>query len=242
MGVSLPCWDNYTAEEIEELICRAGVHNLFGKSKKFIYDFPSEIMSMDDMKVYPMRNSNRMDALLDAHMLIHQNFNHQFTQVSRQQFREWAFHPESLFLACEYKDNFLGLFFSIRIKPDSFDKILNFEMKKSEISENDFVSSCKSGSNLILSFFAMNEKVATLLFVRYYAYLIANQKYIDEIGGVTIQDEAKKIVSNMNLYYDGSKVMDDNVKIDAYRQTLPNVLASENSVKMLLSRGECPEE
>ena len=241
-GTALPCWENYTVEEAEELICREGIHNLLGKSKKYIYDFPSEMLSVDDMKVYPLRNSERMDALLDANMLVHQSFNHPYTQISRQQFREWAFHPESLFLACEYKDNFLGLFFSIRVKPEVFEKILNFKMKKSDIAENDFASSDEPGSNLMLSFFALNEKVAILLFVRYYAYLITNQKVIDEIGGVTIQDEAKKIVANMNLDYADSKVTDDNVEIEAYRQTLPNLLASENSVKMLLSKGECPEE
>ena len=241
-GTALPCWENYTVEEAEELICRVGIHNLLGKSKKYIYDFPSEMLSLDDMKVYPMRNSERMDALLDANMLVHQSLNHPYTQISRQQFREWAFHPESLFLACKFKNNFLGLFFSIRVKPEVFGKILSFKMKKSEITEKDFASSGEPGSSLMLSFFAMNEKVAILLLVRYYAYLITNQTSIDEIGGVTIQDEAKRIVSNMNLYLDGSIVTDDGTEIEAYRQTLPNILASENSVKMLLSRGECPEE
>ena len=46
----------------------------------------------------------------------------------------------------------------------------------------------------------------------------------------------------MNLHYDTSKITDDNVEIQSYRQTLSNVLASENAVKMLLSKQECPEE
>ena len=94
----------------------------------------------------------------------------------------------------------------------------------------------------MIGFFAMNEKAATMLFIRYYAHLIANQKMIEEIGGVTIIDEAKKIVSNMNLYHYTSKTTDDNVEIEAYRQSIFNVLASENTVKMLLSKQECPEE
>ena len=98
------------------------------------------------------------------------------------------------------------------------------------------------GSSLILSFFAMNRKTATLLLVRYYACLIANQKNIAEIGGITIQDDTKKIIRNMNLYRDSSKMTDDNIEIDSFRQTLPNILASENAVKMLLSKQECPEE
>jgi len=79
-GVALPCWDNYTAEEAEGLICKAGMHNLIGKSKKLIYDFPSEMMSVDDMKIYPLRNSERMDTLIDTNMPLHQSFNHKFAQ------------------------------------------------------------------------------------------------------------------------------------------------------------------
>ncbi len=241
-GVALPCWDNYTTEEAEGLICKAGMHNLIGKSKKLIYDFPSEMMSIDDMKVYPLRSSDRMDELIDANMPMHQSFNHQFAQIDRKQFGEWALHSSSLFLACEHKGSFLGLFFTIKIKPEVFNKILNFEMKKCDITANDFASSNEEGSDLMLSFFAMNEKTATLLLIRYYAYLIANQKYINEIGGITIQDDAKKIVTNMNLHYDTSMITDDKVEIQSFRQTLPNVLASENAVKMLLSKQECPEE
>ena len=46
----------------------------------------------------------------------------------------------------------------------------------------------------------------------------------------------------MNLYHYTSKTTDDNVEIEAYRQTIFNVLASENTVKMLLLKQEYPEE
>jgi hypothetical protein len=128
------------------------------------------------------------------------------------------------------------------VKPEIFDEILKFKMKKSEITTSDFASFDEVGSQLMLSFYAMNEKVAAILFVRYYAHLIANQRNIDEIGGVTINDDAKKIVSNMNLHYHSSYTTNDNVKIKSYRQILANVLVSENAVKMLLVKQECPEE
>lgn len=38
------------------------------------------------------------------------------------------------------------------------------------------------------------------------------------------------------------KVTNDNVEIKSFRQALPNVLACENAVKMILSKQECPEE
>jgi len=241
-GVALPCWDNYSIDEAEDLICKAGMRNIIGKNKQLVCNFPSEMMNVDDMKVYPVRNFERMDALLESNMHIHQSFHHEFTQNTREQFKEWALHPSNLFLACEYKDNFLGLFFTARVKPEVFDKILDFKMQRNEITTSDFASFDEMGSQLMLSFYAMNVKAATMLTIRYYAHLIANQKNIKEIGGVTINDDAKRIVSNMNLHYHSSYTTDDNVKIKGYRQTLSNVLASENAVKMLLVKQECPEE
>lgn len=241
-GVALPCLDNYKVEEAEGLISKVGMRNLIGKSKKLIYHFPSEMMSVDDMKVYPLRNFERMDVLIEAALQLQQSYTHEFMKISREQFKEWALRPENLFLTCEYKDAFLGLFFALRVKPEVFNKILNFEMKLSEISTDDFVEANEMGSGLIIAFFAMNEKAAILLFIRYYANLIANQKHIDEIGGIITEDEGKKIVTNMNLQFDTSKMTDDGMEIDAFRQTLSNVLASEKAVKMLLSKQECPEE
>lgn len=241
-GIALPCWDTYTIEETAELICKAGMRNLIGKSKKHIYNYPSEMMSADDIHVYPLRTFERMDTLIDMHMHLHQNLNHESLQISKEQFKEWALHPSSLFLACEHKDTFIGLSFTTKVKPEIFDKVLNFEMKRSEITTNDFAAFDEVGSNLMLGFFALNEKAAILLFIRYYAHLIANQKYIANIGAVVNSVDAIKLVSNMNLAYYNSRMTDDEVSIKAYRQTLFNVLASEHVVKMILSKQTCPEE
>ena len=128
------------------------------------------------------------------------------------------------------------------MKKEVFDKVLNFEMKRGEITTEDFASFDEIGSSLMLGFFALNEKAATLLFIRYYAYLISNQKFISEIGAISNSKEAIKLISNMNLEYHGDHTTEDNVKIKAYKQSLFNVLASEYVVKMLLSKQDCPEE
>jgi len=241
-NVVLPCWDNYSPDEAAGLICKAGMHNLIGNSKKHIYHYPSEKMSVDDMHIYPLRSFEGFESLIDMHMHLHQNINHESIQLRKEQFKEWALHPDSLFLVCEYKDTCLGLSFTTKLKTDIFDKVLNFEMMRSEITTEHFASYDEEGSSLMLGFFALNEKAATLLFIRYYAYLISNQKYIAEIGAVSNSQEAIKLISNMNLQYDGSQLTKDNVEIKSYRESLFNVLASEYVVKMLLSNQECPEE
>ena len=241
-GLSLPCWDDYSTEEAEKTICKVGMDNLIGKSKKLIYDFPSEMMSVDDINVYPVRNFENMDSLINTNMHLHKSSNHEVSQLSKDQFREWAMHPDNMFLACEDNGTFLGLLFAVRIKPSILTKIVNFEIPRNKITKNDFASFDEKGSYMLLSFFALNKKVATLLFIKLYAHFIANQKNIVDIGGITNSDEAKKLIANMNLEYQKSITTSDNVKITGYIQSLNNVLASEYAVKMLLSKQECPEE
>ncbi|PHS33275.1 MAG: hypothetical protein COA92_05115 [Sulfurovum sp.] len=241
-GIVLPCWDKYSTDEAEMLISKIGMRNLIGKSKKHIYDFPSERMSVGDMHIAPLRTFERMDDLLEMNMHLHQSINHESLQISKAQFKEWAYHPDSLFLACNYKGSFIGLSFTVKVKAEIFDKVLNFEMKRSEITTDDFASFDETGASLMLGFFAVNEKAAVLLFIRYYAYLIANQRYIADIGAVVNSEDAVKLVSNMNLQYCNNHITEDNVKLKAYRQTLPEALASEYVVKMLLTKQDCPEE
>jgi menaquinone-dependent protoporphyrinogen IX oxidase len=65
--------------------------------------------------------------------------------------------------------------------------------------------------------------------------LIANQNIIHEVGVTTALVEVKKAVSNMNLEHYKNKVIENSVNIEAYRQTLDKVLASEYVVKMIFS-------
>ena len=193
------------------------------------------MMTVDELKVYPIRDSYKVHALFKLNMDLHHATNHLFSQLGIEQFKAWSEHPSNLFLACEYKEVFSGLFFSVRLKQDIFDRLMHFEMRKSEIRKEDFAANDEVGSDFLLSFYAINHKVATMLFVRHYAYLIANQKNIIEIGVTTALDEVKKTVHNMNLEFYKSKVLEEKVKLDAYRQKLDKVLATEYVVKMLFS-------
>ena len=240
-GVDLPYWDDYTTQEAEELICEAEMKNFLGRKKDLILSFPDSFMSLEDLDVYPLRNAERIDALLEINMDLHRNANHDFTQISLDQFKSWSMHPSNLFLACEYKQNFLGLFFAIRLKPESFDKIMNFTMQKREITQKDFASFDEMGCNYALSFYAANNKVATRLFIRYYAHLISNQKKIEEVGVATSYSDVVKITEGMNLHKHKSATMEDGTEVGSYRQNLSKIFASQKVVKMIFAQQECPE-
>jgi len=236
-GVSLPHWDNCTVEDAEERICQAGVENIIGKSKKYILDFPSKNMHSKDIHICLLKDSSKMNTLLELNMVIHEEFNLDYAQISLEQFKSWAIHPSNLFLTCEYKDTFMGLLFTIRLKPEVFEKIISFKMKKSDITENDFVSLEEEGCDYILSVFALNHKSSHLLFVRYYAYLIANQKYIKEVGTIKSEKDAKNILEKMNFKSVYTKQCINSIDIVSYKEALSNVLVCENAIKIILTNG-----
>ncbi len=238
---ALPCWDNYTADETEEMICKVGMKNLLGNSKEIVLNFPSSTMESDDLKVYQLRNSENLEQIIDINIKLDKDFNHNTTQFNSKQFKEWALHPSSSFYICEYKEQFFGLMFILRLKPEVFERIMDLEIEEKDLTVDDFASYKEMGCNHMISFFAMSDKAATMLFIRYYAHLIANQKFITEVGVSTMMEDAKKLISSMNLHYHGSKSVGEGLELQTYRETLPNFLASEKVVKMILSKQECPE-
>ncbi len=241
-GVSLPCWDGYSVDDVEEMLCRSGMQDLLGKSKELVLNFPSTVMSTDDLHIYELRNSEMLEKVININMDLDKYFNYDTTHFKSAQFKEWALHPSSSFFICEYKDEFFGLLFTLRLKQEVFDKIMNFEIQENELTTDDFASFNEMGCNHMISFFAMNKKAASRLFIRYYAHLIANQKVIAEVGYATMMSDTKKLMENINFQYYASTMISKELKLQMYRETLSNFLACENVVKTILFRDECSEE
>jgi len=241
-GAALPCWEKYSVEEAQERICKAGMQNLLGKSRELILNFPQKMIAVDELKVFQLRNSEMIDRIIEINIDLDRGFNHKFTGLLPEHFKAWALHPSNSFFVSEYKTQFFGLLFTLRLKPETFKKIINLEIKEKDLVLEDFASFDEKGSNYIISFFAMNKKSATLLFIRYYAHLIANQKNIEEVGVATRMEDARKLLANMNLKRYRHITLKNGLILQTYRETLSNFLASEYTVKMILSKQACPEE
>jgi len=99
-------------------------------------------------------------------------------------------HPYSSFYTCEYRDQFFGLLFTLRLKPDVFERIMDLEIDERELTINDFAADEKMDCSHMISFFAMNEKAASMLFIRYYTHLIDHQKVIAEVSLATMMEDA----------------------------------------------------
>lgn len=241
-NTALPCLNDMTVEQTEEIICNTGMKNLLGKSKKLIMNYLEKMMSADDIEVIELRHSAKLVEIINMALELDKGFSHKFDGMEPEELMTWALHPSSSFFLCEYKHIFLGVIFSLRLKPETFEKIMNMEIFEKDLTVDDFASLDEVGTDYGIFFFSLNEKAATMLFIRYYAHLIANQHIISEVGLATMMDDARKFLVNMNYESYKTQELENGHTRQTSRATLSNFLASEYTINMLLAKQECVEE
>ena len=84
----------------------------------------------------------------------------------------------------------------------------------------------------------MNETAASLLFIRYYAHLIANQNVIEKVGTSTMMEDAKKLIAHMHLQHTDSRVIEEDLTMQSYEASLADFLAHERVMKMIFPKKE----
>ena len=230
-----PCFDNRNSEEVENEICSIAIKNLIGNSNQHILKFPSISFQTGDIKISHIRSAEDIDRAITMPHAVMQGFTHNNPGMTTELLKSWALHSSNLFLVAEVHGQFFGLFFNLRLKPEIFEKIMNFEMGIFTIVNDDFAEFSEMGCNLPLLFFANNEKVASLLFLRYYAHLIANQDNILEVGTTPIRDGGKKMAVKMKLKQYKEMEMEQGTR-SAYRASLSDVLINETVLKMLFQK------
>lgn len=230
-----PCFHNQ--KNVEEELCRVGISNLIGKSKEHIVNFPSNIFSIDTINISHIRSHEDLSLVLEMPQSIIEGLTSNYFAITQEHLKAWALHPGNLFLVAQNNSDFIGMFFSLRLKPNSFKKVIAFEMKVTELSDKDFADFEEEACNMPFSFFAYNDKVASLLFLRYYAHLISNQDTIIEVGTTPLLEGGKKLVEKMHL-----KHIENKEALSSYSAPIEDVLINEEVLKMIFLKQECPED
>jgi len=236
-----PCFDEDESEMIEKHVCKTGMLNLPGKNKSLILNFPASL-SVDELTVIQLKESQMIEEKIKIALDLNKEFSHNHSLLKRDQLKEWAVSPQNLFLICEYNKQFFGLLFSLRLKPDSFDRLMNFDMTLRDISPADFADTDEIGCNFILAFFAMNDMAASLLSIRYFACLITQQKRISEIGSMSTHADAIKLMESIHLHPCSSKKYDASTTRYSYRASLSDVLVNETVIRILFAKEDCQSE
>lgn len=234
-----PCY--YDQDNVEDELCRVSIRNLIGHTKVHILNFPAKAFTVDDIKVSHIRSHDDMGIMLDMPHSIMKGITSNYYQITMDHLESWALHPSTLFVVAEHEGQFFGMFFTLRLKPDAFKKIISFEMELREITENDFASHEEKACSLPIGFFAYNEKTASLLFLRYYAHLIANQDTIMEVGTTPILKDGRKLVEAMHLEHISDLDVEGRT-LSAYSAPLEDVLINQDVVKMIFQKQENTDE
>ena len=237
-----PCFDEAESEMIEKHVCKTGMLNLPGRNKSLILNFPSSI-SLDELTVLQLKDSEMIDEKIKIALDLNKEFSHNHhSLIDRDQLKAWTQAPQNLFLICEYNKQFFGLLFSLRLKPDSFDKLMNFDIDQSDISPTDFADPEEIGCNFVLAFFAMNDMAASLLSIRYFACLIAQQERIKEIGAISTHTDAIRLMEGIHLHHCKSKTYDASTTRHSYRASLSDILINETMIRILFAKDDCLSE
>ncbi len=240
-GHILSCFHTDDKKNIESKICKLGIKNLIGSSKEHILNFPTRSFKVEDIVIKHIRSSKSIDEVLQMPYTVIKNLTDNVYNLSFENIKEWALHPSNLFLLSEYKNEFAGILFTLRLKPNIFQKIINFEIELKDITLDDFASYNEIGCNFPMAFFAYNDKSSTLLILRYYAHLIANQDVIKDIGTTPLLDGAKKIVQKMNMKKYKEKIVLQGT-LTSYSAPLSDVLINQAVMKMIFQKQDCPED
>ncbi len=234
-GSVFSCFNGLDKESIENEICKLGVKNLIGNSKEHILNFPSRSFKVSEIEIKHLSSSKDLDEILQMPYTVIENLTDNVYNLSFETIKTWALHPSNLFLLSIHKNKFVGLLFSIKLKPDIFKKVIDFELDLKDVGIDDFVGVDEVGSIFPIAFFAYNDKCSTLLTLRFYAHLIANQDFIDVVGATPLLDGAKKIVKKVNMKFHKDKSVSQGT-LSSYQSSLSDILINESVIKMIFHK------
>ncbi len=230
-----PYFSTYDIYELEAELCSVGVQNLIGNSKEHILNFPHSNIIEENIKIINVEDSEDKDLLLKMPNNILSSLINNYYELDVDTLKRWASHKWNLFLVSEYENNFFGMMLVIRLKPDVFEEVLSFKRELKTLKDEDFCKGSEIGCSFPLTFFAYNQTIASLLYLRYYANLIANQEYILEVGSTPIIEGAIKLVEKINLKKYKS-ITTKKEKLTSYRANLEDVLLRDEVFKMIFKK------
>jgi transcriptional regulator with XRE-family HTH domain len=237
LGSPLPCLKADSAEEIEAMMCGDPIEGLF-RPRRMVSDLSLDHDESETFELINLRHHPRAEELLELNAMLHRSVNTPYTRVDTRKFKEWIDFPGNLFIAVTYRSSFLGLLFTLRLRDGAFDDILRFRKRKEALAPEDFAAPNENGSVYMLSFFAISQEIATMLFRRFYAHLIANQARTREVGYISSFDEAQDLAHRLHLRTTDRKKYEE-TEILAFRSDLFALMTSPMALKALFPKQAC---
>ena len=230
-----PYINTYSRDEVEHELSVKSINSLIGNSKEHILKFPHSDLITQNLKITNVKETNNIETILKMPNDVLTTLLNNHYNLNIETLSSWVKHKNNLFLVSEYKDNFFGMIFVLRVKPTVFENLLSYKCDLASLSDSDFAQDSEIGCSFPVTFFAYNQTTAALLYLQYYANLIANQDYISDVGITPILDSSIKLAEKIGLVK-YKTVKTDRGENSSYKASLEDVLLREDVFKMLFKK------
>lgn len=231
------CFDVLDKKEIESIVCNVGIKNVSKKVKQHIVEFPKDILDTSKVKITDLKECKDENTYIRIAHKLDKSLTQNYSHINYKNFKEWTQHASSFFAISMYQEQFFGMVFFIKLKIETFERIMNFEMDEYGIRADDFADVDEDGSIYVINLFAISQYSATQLIMSFYMYLIKHQDSIKDIGRITKTKEGAILSQNIGLELHKEKQSSEHL-LRGYRATLSNVLINEALLKVLFKKSE----
>jgi len=217
-----PAFDLIDIQELEEKVSVQGIQKIIGKHKRFILDFPMDMLDEESMKITNIQHVESPEYFIKITHSFYEKITNNYSNINISQLESWLLHPHNLFLLASYKKQFFGMFISLRLRPEVFEKLMNFEMTESEIRESDFAALTEDACHYPLSYFTYTEQSASLLMLHYYIHLLEYQDTVKEVGSLPKVEDGKRLSQALGL-----TTHDSDGTLQTFRAPIHDVLTNK---------------
>jgi len=230
-----PCSNVLPIKETEKEVYEKGIQKFIGKHKRFILNFPTDLIDEKQMQFTHLEESEDTNSHLDLIYSFLKKITKDKIGIDRNLFQQWAEHPSTFCLIASYQNQFFGVIFSIRLLPEVLEKVLNFEMKEEDIQVHDLAKPDEEGCEYPITMIAYTEQAATVLILRYYTHLMKHKKNILALGCLPKFSEGEKLISSFGLTQRQAELPKKS-SIHAYQADIGDVLTNPNILNMLFKK------
>lgn len=204
---------------------------IIGENRELILNFPSQNILEKELKIRELKDIKNINNIIDISLNLDQEFTHAISLLKDNHFKKWANHPSSCFFVCEYKEQFFGLLFSLKLKTEVFFKLLNGSIQENDLKMQDFAKEDEEGSFYLLNFFSYSKKSAALLFIHFYIHLLKYHKFILEVGVGTMISDGHKLIKRLHIKH-YKNIQYSTSTVSFYKSPLKDFLINKYTIKV----------
>ncbi len=225
-----PAFDAIDMDAVEDAIFEKGIQRVIGKHKTYILDLPSNIIESRAIHITELHHLDDPNPAIHIAYTFFKKVTNNHANIPFNTFKRWVLHPSSRFWIATYYQQFFGMLLSLRLKEEPFEALLNLRKKEHTITADDFAKEDEEGYEYPLTFLGYTEQAASLLFLRYYRYLMNAQAYTAGVGCFPKRREGAKLVHTLGLSPYKSV---QNTQLCTCRANMPNVLLNRYILTMI---------